>query len=70
MKKKLRLQIETLHVERFDVQPEPAAARGTVHGHETQNPDTCNCGSLGPSDPCRYCVEMPITYSCDVSPCG
>jgi hypothetical protein len=70
MKKKLKLQVEKLSVEQFEVQPDSLVARGTVHGLETQSPDTCNCGSLGPSDPCRYCVEMPITWSCDAPVCG
>jgi hypothetical protein len=70
MKKKLRLQVEKLNVEQFEVEPGSPDARGTVHGFETQGPDTCDCGSMGPSDPCRYCVDMPLTWSCDVSPCG
>lgn len=69
MKKKLRLQIETLRVEQFEVQPASATDRGTVHGHQTQLPDTCYCGAAGPSEPYRFCVEMPLTHSCDMSFC-
>jgi hypothetical protein len=68
MKKKLKLHVEELRVEQFEAQPDSRVARGTVHGFETQGPDTCVCG-VGPSEPWRFCVDMPITYSCDVSPC-
>jgi hypothetical protein len=67
--KKLKLRIESLCVEQFETQPDSTRARGTVRGLETQGPDTCVCG-VGPSEPHRYCVEMPLTYSCDVSPCA
>jgi hypothetical protein len=35
MKKKLKLQIEKLRVERFEVQPDSPAARGTVHAFDS-----------------------------------
>lgn len=35
MKKKLRLQIEQLRVEQFNVQPDSPAARGTVHAFDS-----------------------------------
>ncbi len=66
MKKKLRLQIEKLHVEQFDVQPDSPAARGTVHGMRSGDSD-CIGGSG-----CRICLDVPETYwSCpDTSCCG
>ena len=69
MKKKLRLDIEKLRVQQFEAQPDSPAARGTVQGFETAGPDTCVCG-VGPSEPHRFCYEMPLTWSCDFYPCG
>jgi hypothetical protein len=47
MKKKLRLQIEKLRVEQFEVQPDSPAARGTVHGFDSHysfsEPERCLC---------------------------
>jgi hypothetical protein len=65
--KKLRLQIEELRVERFEVEPESVTARGTVYGRETYSPYTCYCGPWSDphTEPCAYCPEMPITYSCE-----
>lgn len=68
MKKKLKLQVETLRVEQFATEADARVARGTVRGFQTEGPDTCVCG-VGPSEPYRFCVEMPITYSCDLTPC-
>jgi hypothetical protein len=56
MKKKLRLQIEKLHVEQFEAQPGSLVARGTVHGFDSET----TCG-IGPSEPWRYCDIMPET---------
>ena len=64
---KLKLQIESLRVDRFETEPSSAQPRGTVQALSTQGPDTCVCG-VGPSEPHRFCVEMPITHSCDF-PC-
>jgi hypothetical protein len=55
MKKKLRLQIEKLRVEQFDVQPDSPAARGTVHGFETDVWETCYW---------KYCFDVPETHTC------
>jgi hypothetical protein len=48
MKKKLRLQIEKLRVEQFDVHPDSPVARGTVHGFDSvynsnTEPMACYC---------------------------
>lgn len=48
MKKKLRLQIEKLRVEQFEVRSDSPVARGTVHGfdswwHTYVDEDTCRC---------------------------
>jgi hypothetical protein len=53
--KKLRLQVEEIDVEQFQVQPAATALRGTVQGLE----DGC-------SDP-FLCPDMPITYSCETN---
>ncbi|HEX6746426.1 MAG TPA: hypothetical protein VF092_03855 [Longimicrobium sp.] len=63
MKKKLRLQVEELRVEQFQTDPAVGAARGTVRGHDSGLSDA-------DTEPCRFCPDMPITYSCDFSPCG
>jgi hypothetical protein len=66
MKKKLKLQIEKLRVEQFEVHPDSPVARGTVHGHESDYSDgdaTCVCG-IGPSEPWRYCADVPETHTC------
>jgi hypothetical protein len=47
MKKKLRLQVEKLRVEEFEVQPDSLVARGTVHGFDSHysysEPERCIC---------------------------
>jgi len=71
MKKKLRLQIEKLRVEQFEVHPDSPTVRGTVHGLESVYSDgdaTCYCG-VGASAPHRICMDMPDTWSCDLSGC-
>jgi hypothetical protein len=68
--KKLKLQIETLRVEQFEVHSASPVIRGTVQGHASEvacyseacysdNGDaTCYCG-VGPSAPWSYCLDMP-----------
>jgi hypothetical protein len=67
MPKKLSLKVEEINVEQFHVQSSATVSAGTVRGYETS---TCACGPLSDADtdPCRFCPEMPITYSCDA--CG
>ena len=60
MKKKLRLQIEKLRVEQFEVQPEPRVARGTVNGFETDVQNTCIW---------RYCADVPETQYLAATDC-
>ncbi|HEX9936120.1 MAG TPA: hypothetical protein VGB15_03330 [Longimicrobium sp.] len=60
MKRKLRLQIEKLRVEQFEVQSASPAARGTVDGFESGNPSCTTCG-IGASEPWNYCDIMPGT---------
>jgi len=60
--KKLKLQVETLCVERFETHLDSPVARGTVRGF--------NSDGLGPSAPCKYCVPMPDTYSCYPGECA
>lgn len=63
MKKKLRLQVDDLHVEQFQVERNVSAERGTVHGYDPY--DTVNAVTA----PCMFCLPMPITYSCEDSGC-
>lgn len=69
MKKKLRLLVDELRVEQFQVAP-AAAGQGTVRGFESTQECTAYCGDSMNANtaPCRLCPEMPITYSCDF--CG
>lgn len=56
MQKKLKLKIEELHIDQFQVQPAVAAPQGTVHGFDSMDSDTA---------PCDHCPYMPITFSCN-----
>jgi hypothetical protein len=72
MGKKLTLQVEDLDVEQFQVEDAMAAERGTVHGQwESTGGCTMYCGALSNAntEPCRFCPQMPITYSCEESSC-
>jgi len=66
--KKLKLKIDELRIEQFQVEQTGEEARGTVRGLETS---TCWCGGLSNAntEPCRFCPEMPITYSCNETEC-
>ena len=73
--KKLKLQIEKLRVERFEVHPESPGARGTVRGYLSEmgcysdgDDATCYC-SVGPSAPHRICVDMPGSQYLYVTDC-
>jgi hypothetical protein len=54
--KKLTLDIEQLTVEQFQIEPAAGDAKGTVLGHQVSD---------AYSDPCRFCPEMPITWTCE-----
>ena len=81
MHKKLKLQLEDLHVDQFHTEPAAAEKRGTVHGAwDTDGGCTGGCTAAGCSQycgdsmnantaPCRFCPDMPITYSCDDTSC-
>ena len=60
MKKKLRLQIEKLRVEQFEVHPDSPVARGTVHGFETDVQNTCYW---------RYCLNTTDTQFLALTDC-
>jgi hypothetical protein len=69
--KKFKLQLDELRVEQFQTEC-IGRARGTVRGLEDTLDTPCvtvYCDSFGASDPCRYCVDMPDTYSCNPSGC-
>jgi hypothetical protein len=53
--KKLKLNVAHLAVEQFQVEPAAVEATGTVDAHQISN---------AYSDPCRFCPEMPITFTC------
>jgi hypothetical protein len=59
--KKLRLQIEKLSIEQFEVQQAPTASPGTVQGLMMSTPDGCSGRP--------FCLPMPITYSCNETEC-
>lgn len=58
--KKLSLRVEELDVEQFAVEAADVKEEGTVMGRMSP--------SNAYTDPCRFCPEMPITFTCDV--CG
>lgn len=60
MGKKLRLHVEDLRVDEFQVQPAAAAIRGTVRGHDDSDDTT--------TDVWKYCYPVPISFS-DWAPC-
>ncbi|HEX8906409.1 MAG TPA: hypothetical protein VF771_16285 [Longimicrobiaceae bacterium] len=62
MKKKLTLKVDALRVEQFEAEQPAAAARGTVLGRDSGLSDAH-------TDPCRFCPDMPITWSCDLTGC-
>ncbi|HET7230285.1 MAG TPA: hypothetical protein VFJ16_09795 [Longimicrobium sp.] len=58
---KLKLNVDALRIERFDVEPDLAADEGTVMGNQvtlqTCGPDTCYPQASCPTgSPCRRCV--------------
>jgi hypothetical protein len=59
MKKKLKLQIEKLRVDRFETEPGSTRAQGTVHALNSQ----------GVSEPWWECVHLPDSYSCELGEC-
>ena len=54
--KKLTLNVEQLAVEQFQLEPGATERMGTVLGHSAL--------SDAYTDPCRFCPEMPITFTC------
>ncbi|HST62632.1 MAG TPA: hypothetical protein VLK84_28260 [Longimicrobium sp.] len=52
--KKLKLNVEELAVEQFEV-ASSKQEKGTVAGYATVDPYT---------DPCLYCIRMPATARC------
>jgi hypothetical protein len=53
--KKLRLNVEELAVDQFQVEPPSDQKRGTVVGHFT---------TAWYTKPCAYCPLLPDTFSC------
>lgn len=63
MKQKLKLKIEELSIEQFQVQPAIALPeQGTVRGFAMSSVDGCS-GRPG------FCLPMPMTYSCNETEC-
>ena len=54
--KKLTLNIEQLSVEQFQLEAVESERMGTVQAHSAL--------SDAYTDPCRFCPEMPITFTC------
>ena len=63
MKKKLRLQLEKLRVEQFEVQPDSPVARGTVHAF-----DSVPWHSYSGEEHC-ICFIMPETQNQILTTC-
>ena len=63
MRRKLRLDVDTLSVSSFETRPAPLDARGTVEGRE----EPCTCGdSCACPTAAYYCAPIAWTfYSCD-----
>ena len=58
--KKVKLEVETLHVDSFDVSTEPAAPRGTVQGHSEYDTYWCTApSSVGPNK----CLPYPWSWN-------
>lgn len=67
MKHKLRLLVEELHVEQFQVEPAVAANRGTVHGFDDSDDDS-DAGCYGTGDACTGgCTAVGCTQYCGAS---
>lgn len=63
--KKLKLDMDALRIDRFDVEPEAAEGDGTVAGNESPGtwrscgPDTCYPqASCDTGSPCRRCITI------------
>ncbi len=68
MNKKLKLNIDALRIEQFQVEPTVAAIRGTVRGFDpvvNETDSTCWASMYAGSGPCADCPYMPITYTCE-----
>jgi hypothetical protein len=63
MKKKLQLQIETLRVERFEVQQDSTAARGTVHAFQEESWD-CLWHSYSIREEACICLPLDTAGHC------
>jgi len=57
--KKLKLDVESLKVESFDVRP-AGAQEGTIHGHYVSTADTCSMSAM------MKCFAPPETITADV----
>jgi hypothetical protein len=79
--KKLRLRVDELRIEQFQIESAAAGTRGTVHGRgDTDGQCTGGCTAVqctqyfgnsmnANTAPCLFCPEMPITYSCEATGC-
>jgi len=72
--KKLALALDELRVETFSVEPDPDPRRGTVHGHDSLNPDFCATGKYAGCDPGSEYTDCGCGgisgYSCDGPSCA
>ena len=79
--KKLKLEIETLHVDSFEPAAGAAADTGTVRGAEltqfqtcvqscgcpvTDRAHTCGCPDTSMNNPC-FCTEWQTCWNCEES---
>jgi hypothetical protein len=65
--KKLRLEIEEIQVETFEV-AEDTHGRGTVQGHQPTVGDTCSC-DCSADDVCSLDVCTGYAHSCNFTDC-
>jgi hypothetical protein len=65
--KKLKLEVDEIHVEGFELESAAAETRGTVHGLESYD---CWASYAAATWPCEFCLPMPITYSCEAHQCA
>lgn len=65
MMKKLKLNVDDLHVEEFRVESDVAATRGTVRGLDHGGSTyfcTYGCPSADLSEPCAYCFPANTNF--------
>jgi hypothetical protein len=70
--RKLKLSLEQLAVESFASEEPAADARGTVHGHQDTNYETCAGYTCAYAETCQHwqTCYMDCTMDCTFLRCG